>query len=498
LKITALGAEGYETVVRYQDRELLESGWLVGEQNLVRKAAVVCEIGTRQSGPHWIPVSALRSNARHVQAALQRARAVTASMAAKRVWNYFHGTGESTMRKSLLVLALMSFCTASAAAQAAIAPAPLLQGGQPVQWWFVFKLNAGSFPSCGNAQRACLFGGTVQPYKNFGQQFAFASSADHTLKQGDGCAGDTTTDPLGATFNQVYNGKFFYVLWNDQFYGDPIKTKDGPAGHSKGLLAWNKDGNGFVLQVSTPSWPASGSSSNPRKTDGNTLGCVSDNDVLVSQHFFALQLNKDDVVIVLKALVNASVVTDPTKAQIVKNGGPSDIQALVKTLGKVSKSSTATQDKLSSSVVLISKPSDLNVPPWQMVSAMLGGEPLRVATWWTKPEIPTTTAATPVGCWNPSLGKPGAVEIATTGTWSGKTIGLEGQAVPDGNHAKIGVSTGNQHYTIFGDLNQQGSLNGPTCDSSQDGRGGLFYVVDDASLFSGVRDLIKGGTAPPK
>ena len=40
-EITAQNAENYETVVRYEDRELLESGWLVGEENLARKAAVV-------------------------------------------------------------------------------------------------------------------------------------------------------------------------------------------------------------------------------------------------------------------------------------------------------------------------------------------------------------------------------------------------------------------------------------------------------------------------
>ncbi len=40
-EITAPSAENYETVVRYQDRELLESGWLVGEENLARKAAMV-------------------------------------------------------------------------------------------------------------------------------------------------------------------------------------------------------------------------------------------------------------------------------------------------------------------------------------------------------------------------------------------------------------------------------------------------------------------------
>jgi hypothetical protein len=131
-----------------------------------------------------------------------------------------------------------------------------------------------------------------------------------------------------------------------------------------------------------------------------------------------------------------------------------------------------------------------------MVSALLDAEPLRAATWWTKPEVPTTTASTTVGCWDSSLGKPGAVEIATSGTWDGKTIGLEGMAEPEGNHAKIGVSPGTHTYSIFGDMNQQGSLSGPNCKSSQNGRGGLFYVVDDAKLFGSLRDLIKCDTAP--
>ncbi len=376
-------------------------------------------------------------------------------------------------------------------------PSPLLANGQPVNWWFVFKFNSASFPGCGgSAQRACLFGGTVQKYMHFGQQFAFASSDNTTLKQGGSCLGDTTVDPLGATFNQVYKHKLFYVIWNDQFYGDPVANASSPAGHSKGMLAWDKDGNGFVLQVSTPSWPASGSSKKPRKTDGNTLGCVKDNNVLVSQHFFALKLTKDDVVTVLQALGNASVVTDSGVAQIVKNGGPADIQGLVKDLGRMSPGKAATQSKLSSGVLLISKPSHLNVPPWQMVSALLGGEPLRVASWYSRPEIPSTTATTKVGCWDTSLGTPGAVEIATSGTWAGTTIGLEGIPESNGNHAKVGVSTGTHSYAIFGDLNQQGALSGPNCDSSQNGRGGLFYVVEDAQLFQSVTDLIKGSSAP--
>ena len=40
-EITAQDAQNYETVVRYADRDLLESGWLVGEESLAKRAAVV-------------------------------------------------------------------------------------------------------------------------------------------------------------------------------------------------------------------------------------------------------------------------------------------------------------------------------------------------------------------------------------------------------------------------------------------------------------------------
>ncbi|HYK89534.1 MAG TPA: hypothetical protein VE398_12235, partial [Acidobacteriota bacterium] len=126
-----------------------------------------------------------------------------------------------------------------------------------------------------------------------------------------------------------------------------------------------------------------------------------------------------------------------------------------------------------------------------------GAVSLRTATWWANPKIYTTTASSTVGCWNESLGKPGGVEIATTGQWDGKVFGLQGGLGTNFNHAKLGVSTsGDKHYSIFGDMNQQGSLSPPKCSSSQNGRGGLFYVLDNAELSSSLKDLITGGTAP--
>src|SRR5262249_20944888 len=154
----------------------------------------------------------------------------------------------------------------------------------------------------------------------------------------------------------------------------------------------------------------------------------------------------------------------PHNRQIVNNGGPAEIQSLVASLGAKTKGKQWTKETLSSGVQLISKPSALHVPPWQMVSAILGGVPLRTATWWTRPQISSTTEKSEIGCWDSKLGAPGAVEIALSGQWQGTVFGLKGGPGPDFNHAKVGVSIdGSHHYAIFGDLNQQGTVSGPKC-----------------------------------
>jgi hypothetical protein len=381
-------------------------------------------------------------------------------------------------------------------------PSPILPDGQQADWWFVFKFNAKDFPGCDSEQKTCRFGGYPVMYES-GQQYVYASNLNRTLQKGTGCLGNSYTDPVSATFNQVYNSStaVYYVIWNDQFYNQPIingcnNACFAPWAHSKGMVAWDDNGNGFVMQVSTPSWPASGSKANPRVSDGNTLGCVYDDDVYLSQHFFALKISKDDLIQVLLALQNAAVVTDPTNPQIVKNGGPDDVMALVNVLGRQPGNNEiyrqATKVTLSKGVHLISKPSSLNVPPWQMVSALMGGVSLRVASWYGDPNpIPSTTIFTTISCWAPNLGTAGPVEIAKYGHWEKYAFSLQ----EDANHAKFGASDDpSRTYAIFGDMNQQGALTlseaTPSCALSQNGRGGTFYVVDDPTLQASVLGLI--------
>ena len=87
------------------------------------------------------------------------------------------------------------------------------------------------------------------------------------------------------------------------------------------MLAWNEDGEGLVMQVTTPSWPAAGSYKVSAQGDGNTLGCVStQNNINNAQHFFALKLDKNGVHRgAARGWKNASVVTDQANAQIVRH-----------------------------------------------------------------------------------------------------------------------------------------------------------------------------------
>jgi hypothetical protein len=395
-----------------------------------------------------------------------------------------------------------------AAGHAAEAPKPLLKQGSGVDWWFVFKFNGKVFPSCAQAaKRKCVFGGELQEYKNAGQQYAVASPGSALKKSPNLCVGSTTGDPVGATFDQVYKGKHFYVLWNDQFYNDPdLPCHKGtacpaPFAHAKGMLAWNEDGEGFVMQVTTPNWPGSGNKKFPRERNGNTLGCitrdgdVSHNNILYSQHFFSLKLTKDDVLTVLDALQNAAVATDHDKdsefrEQVVNNGGPSDIQAKVDKLGVKSPSKIATKATLSTGVQVISKSAGLVVPPWQMVSAMLGGVSLRVATWYSQSTIDDTPAGQKPECWDSTLATPGAVKNVKTGRFAGKSFGLFGGPAANANHGKFGVST-TGNLAIFGDMNQEGALDG-NCKVKQNIRGGLFFVVEDAVVAKSLRTMMSG------
>ncbi|GAA0298167.1 hypothetical protein GCM10009087_04960 [Sphingomonas oligophenolica] len=315
--------------------------------------------------------------------------------------------------------------------------------------------------------------------------------------------GTSDSDPVGATFSEIYNGDYNYIVWNDQFQTYPIRNGGNGTGHSKGILAWNKDGDGLVMQVSTPGWPGSGSAQHARKVEGNTLGCltrISDN-LKVAQHFFMLKLSSVDVALVLRALANSKVVTKATDLTIwnVSSVQPDAIADAIALFSHPDTLVTKTDVVLSSHIRLISKSPSLNVPTWQFVSAELAPAPatagpaLRTATW-TSATMGNTTGS--VACWDESLkGIPGPIIIATDGSWGGKPLKLGISS----SHAKIGITTeaAAAPYVIFSDLNEDGGLSPPACKRAQNGRGGMFFVIEDKSLHDSLTVLIpKQATEP--
>jgi hypothetical protein len=142
----------------------------------------------------------------------------------------------------------------------------------------------------------------------------------------------------------------------------------------------------------------------------------------------------------------------------------------------------------------------MDVPSWQFVSAELGGSNLRVATFYSTDRIESTAQAGKPTCWDLSLGVPGAVENAKTGSWPDPSTGQKvifdfASSPSNGNHAKIGVTTSGKPMAIFGDENQQGGLGpvGPLgCAAAQNGRGGIFYALQDPQLAASLGQLMAG------
>ena len=323
------------------------------------------------------------------------------------------GVGYLSMGSAKALMQLVQFFHTSTS------PTPLLGDGTSVDWWFAFKPTTDAFPGC-SSKPTCIFGGDNQSYASWGLQYILSYGSKgqtSSMKLHSDCLGNAN-DPVARTFAQVYSGSVpNYVIWNDQFYDDPelniqppcVKYCAGPWGHSKGAMAWGDDGTGFVMQVTTPDWPGSGSASKPRTRQGNTLGCVKDDNIKIAQHFFAIRLaTVNDTRTILQALQRASAATDPRNEQLVKlSSGPAELSSLAKQLGRqVLDNLTPLLGTLSvrtsSQVRLIAKPSGLHVPPWHTVSSMLGS-PLRTASWWTKPEINSTKAGFMPCCWNKAL-----------------------------------------------------------------------------------------------
>ena len=164
-------------------------------------------------------------------------------------------------RTFMLAWLLALSALAATPALAAPAPSPMADEVHRAKWAFAYKFNTASFPTTGTLT-SCLFGGTPKGYAS-SQRYVVADFAHSSLRDAPELIGTSTLDPVGATFAKIYESNLNFIVWNDQFYRHPpiagcSESCSGPWGHSKGVIAWDEQGQGIVMQVTTPSWPGSG------------------------------------------------------------------------------------------------------------------------------------------------------------------------------------------------------------------------------------------------
>ncbi|ETI30764.1 hypothetical protein L914_09417 [Phytophthora nicotianae] len=167
------------------------------------------------------------------------------------------------------------------------------------------------------------------------------------------------------------------------------------------------------------------------------------------------------------------------------------------------------------------------VPPWTLVVEMLDSD-VSVASWWDGSYgIPTICAGDVYTnsphefCLNNPLtgvelnvdgSAPYNIENLMQATWhmsdgsTNLTWQLVGGRVPDGNHAKWGLTTprfghaDSNAYVTFGDLNMEGFPCSKACNGSQAGRGGSFFSLMQPRLHKSLADSVISGAcrcSPP-
>jgi deoxyribonuclease-2 len=159
--------------------------------------------------------------------------------------------------------------------------------GEPVDWWFAYKLPMDVGPNSDST----------------GFEFLYCDSEEEkslilsplTLKDKK-CA-------ISATLQQLFNKKsdVGYIMWNDEIppsKKDPTPKNSNSKGHSKGILAFSKKTNsGFYLLHSTPRFPLEGTSILPdnEKEYGQTYLCVSFKDYKTANDIAQILLTQNRV-----------------------------------------------------------------------------------------------------------------------------------------------------------------------------------------------------------
>ncbi|WP_426670151.1 deoxyribonuclease II family protein [Mucilaginibacter sp. McL0603] len=151
----------------------------------------------------------------------------------------------------------------------------LNEDGQPVDWWFIYKvpqLNAGSGTDSATGYEYVYYDSTIDANPDTRQRNI--AKSPFVLNGGKGALNHT----LDSVFDNFKNPPptTGWILYNDEMPASVERSDDGHKGHTKGVLAFDTvSKTGFWLLHSWPKFADPGAPTDPTPKYGQTYLCVS-------------------------------------------------------------------------------------------------------------------------------------------------------------------------------------------------------------------------------
>ena len=142
------------------------------------------------------------------------------------------------------------------------------ENGQPVDWWFMYKvpqLHAGNGGDAATGYEYVYYDATID------KEGGPVTKSQHTIDSGKGA--------LNETLNAVFKGKHVstgWILYNDETPESAKMTDNGNLGHTKGVLAFDvASKTGYWLLHSWPKFAEPAAKQDPTPMYGQTYLCLS-------------------------------------------------------------------------------------------------------------------------------------------------------------------------------------------------------------------------------
>lgn len=337
------------------------------------------------------------------------------------------------------------------------------ENGNPIDWWFMYKVSGESTTSTGK--------------KVLGTEYIYFDS--NFPADGKAVLSPHTVDKSGAlpnTLNQIYNADNPNLGW--YFYNDenPIDgTTNSERGHTKGVVAFDLDSNSAIRLIhSTPKFALKGTYGYPATgiKMAQTLLCITLQDADVAQAIANQMYSAQQPNVYLASDIPASLKdeTDDPRVLMMQNQVSTDTKPLQVVLPFYSKAGTK--------FLSIAKNKYWGLDFYNDLVGPTLNENIDVETW--------EHGKTPSSADSDKIHNVVAMKSVNL-----NPLGIDIAWGEEDDHAKLAISDRKEivHYVCVGDINFT---------TAQEKRGGGTVAFQCDALWQSISEILESVSLPPK